>query len=145
MGYIPAENIETPFERLARLNKHRNVDVSINPSTPSDAHSHISSELQLIHLSLPLSCPRSSQALQTMITFKCRKRSTYLILSSSDMLQQTSAFLLTPESYQPYLRGKLELLRNRNLASEIQSSLVLLRISNIVETKAPTKSTTKMM
>lgn len=29
VGYIPAENIETPFERLARLNKHRNVDVSL--------------------------------------------------------------------------------------------------------------------
>ncbi|EPQ59784.1 hypothetical protein GLOTRDRAFT_136558 [Gloeophyllum trabeum ATCC 11539] len=28
VGYIPAENIETPFERLARLNKHRNVDLS---------------------------------------------------------------------------------------------------------------------
>ncbi|GAA97253.1 hypothetical protein E5Q_03930 [Mixia osmundae IAM 14324] len=28
VGYIPAENIETPFERLARLNKHRNVDIS---------------------------------------------------------------------------------------------------------------------
>lgn len=28
VGYIPAENIETPFERLARLNKFRNVDVS---------------------------------------------------------------------------------------------------------------------
>lgn len=28
VGYIPAENIETPLERLARLNKHRNVDVS---------------------------------------------------------------------------------------------------------------------
>jgi hypothetical protein len=27
IGYIPAENIETPWERLARLNKHRNVDV----------------------------------------------------------------------------------------------------------------------
>lgn len=37
IGYIPAENIETPWERLARLNKHRNVDVSgcfISPSTP---------------------------------------------------------------------------------------------------------------
>jgi hypothetical protein len=32
VGYIPAENIETPFERLARLNKHRNVDVSISTS-----------------------------------------------------------------------------------------------------------------
>ena len=29
VGYIPTENIGTPFERLARLNKHRNVDVSI--------------------------------------------------------------------------------------------------------------------
>jgi hypothetical protein len=32
VGYIPAENIETPFERLARLNKHRNVDVSVTSS-----------------------------------------------------------------------------------------------------------------
>ena len=32
VGYIPAENIETPFERLARLNKHRNVDVRISIS-----------------------------------------------------------------------------------------------------------------
>ena len=29
IGYIPAENIETPFERLARLNKHRNIDVRV--------------------------------------------------------------------------------------------------------------------
>ncbi|KAI8064804.1 uncharacterized protein B0P05DRAFT_554394 [Gilbertella persicaria] len=28
VGYIPAENIETPFERLARLNKHRNIEVT---------------------------------------------------------------------------------------------------------------------
>jgi hypothetical protein len=27
VGYIPAENIETPFERLARFNRHCNVDV----------------------------------------------------------------------------------------------------------------------
>jgi len=27
IGYIPAENIATPFERLARLNKDRNIDV----------------------------------------------------------------------------------------------------------------------
>jgi hypothetical protein len=33
VGYIPAENIETPFERLARLNKHRNVDVSLYTSS----------------------------------------------------------------------------------------------------------------
>ncbi|CAO3623812.1 unnamed protein product [Cunninghamella echinulata] len=26
IGYIPAENIETPYERLARLNKHCNVN-----------------------------------------------------------------------------------------------------------------------
>ena len=29
VGYIPAENIETPYECLARLNKHRNVDVRL--------------------------------------------------------------------------------------------------------------------
>lgn len=28
IGYLPAEHIETPTERLARLNKHRNIDVS---------------------------------------------------------------------------------------------------------------------
>jgi len=28
-GYLPAEHIETPTERLARLNKHRNIDVCI--------------------------------------------------------------------------------------------------------------------
>ena len=28
-GYLPAEHIETPTERLARLNKHRNVDVRL--------------------------------------------------------------------------------------------------------------------
>jgi len=28
VGYLPAEHIETPTERLARLNKHRNIDVS---------------------------------------------------------------------------------------------------------------------
>ncbi|KAL7414835.1 hypothetical protein BDY24DRAFT_440296 [Mrakia frigida] len=28
VGYIPAENIETPYERLARLNKFRNVDIA---------------------------------------------------------------------------------------------------------------------
>ncbi|KAG2181481.1 hypothetical protein INT44_008294 [Umbelopsis vinacea] len=28
VGYIPAENIETPYERLARLNSHINVEVN---------------------------------------------------------------------------------------------------------------------
>nr|POF21067.1 tip elongation aberrant protein tea4 [Quercus suber] len=30
IGYLPAEHIETPTERLARLNKHRNIDVGNN-------------------------------------------------------------------------------------------------------------------
>lgn len=34
IGYIPAENIETPFERLARLNKHRNIDLAA--ATPAE-------------------------------------------------------------------------------------------------------------
>lgn len=28
VGYIPAENIETPYERLARLNSHRNIELT---------------------------------------------------------------------------------------------------------------------
>jgi hypothetical protein len=33
-GYLPAEHIETPTERLARLNKHRNIDVgNLDPLT----------------------------------------------------------------------------------------------------------------
>ncbi|ORE15172.1 hypothetical protein BCV71DRAFT_37676 [Rhizopus microsporus] len=28
VGYIPAENIETPHERLARLNSHRNIEIT---------------------------------------------------------------------------------------------------------------------
>ncbi|KAI9248458.1 hypothetical protein EDC94DRAFT_528302 [Helicostylum pulchrum] len=40
VGYIPAENIETPFERLARLNKHRNVQV-----TSLDQLQHYGSEV----------------------------------------------------------------------------------------------------
>ncbi|CAL8574249.1 protein phosphatase regulator [Xanthoria parietina] len=30
IGYLPAEHIETPTERLARLNKHRNIDLTAN-------------------------------------------------------------------------------------------------------------------
>lgn len=29
-GYLPAEHIETPTERLARLNKHKNIDVCMH-------------------------------------------------------------------------------------------------------------------
>jgi len=31
IGYIPADHIETPFERLARLNMHRNRGVDVRP------------------------------------------------------------------------------------------------------------------
>lgn len=37
VGYIPAENIETPYERLARLNKHRNIDVAAPTAVDSAA------------------------------------------------------------------------------------------------------------
>lgn len=33
-GYLPAEHIETPTERLARLNKHRNIDVGWKSTVP---------------------------------------------------------------------------------------------------------------
>ncbi|KIY66193.1 hypothetical protein CYLTODRAFT_399105 [Cylindrobasidium torrendii FP15055 ss-10] len=42
VGYIPAENIETPFERLARLNKHRNVDLA-KPTELDEPQREISS------------------------------------------------------------------------------------------------------
>ncbi|WVN86938.1 uncharacterized protein L203_102113 [Cryptococcus depauperatus CBS 7841] len=37
VGYIPAENIETPYERLARLNKHRNIDLAAATQTEKQA------------------------------------------------------------------------------------------------------------
>lgn len=44
VGYIPAENIETPYERLARLNKHRNVEIATATGQDSDAlPTHVSS------------------------------------------------------------------------------------------------------
>lgn len=36
VGYIPAENIETPYERLARLNKHRNVEITTATEEDND-------------------------------------------------------------------------------------------------------------
>ena len=36
VGYIPAENIETPYERLARLNKHRNVEIATATEDDND-------------------------------------------------------------------------------------------------------------
>lgn len=36
MGFIPLENIESPFARLARLNKHRNIDFA--SATDVDRH-----------------------------------------------------------------------------------------------------------
>jgi hypothetical protein len=48
VGYIHAENIETPYERLARLNKHRNIDVSrFSSSCTSLTHLHSYSWLLL--------------------------------------------------------------------------------------------------
>ncbi|KAM0250957.1 hypothetical protein ACHAQJ_008379 [Trichoderma viride] len=37
IGYLPAEHIETPTERLARLNKHRNIDLSSTMLTDQQA------------------------------------------------------------------------------------------------------------
>ncbi|KAF9194509.1 hypothetical protein BGZ50_006234 [Haplosporangium sp. Z 11] len=41
IGYIPAENIETPFERLARLNTYRNVALSAPSSEWGTFDEHI--------------------------------------------------------------------------------------------------------
>lgn len=47
VGYIPAENIETPYERLARLNKHRNVDLT---SATDDDHNQVPEGIFTSHL-----------------------------------------------------------------------------------------------
>lgn len=47
VGYIPAENIETPYERLARLNKHRNVGLT---SATDDDHIQVPSKIYSSHL-----------------------------------------------------------------------------------------------
>lgn len=47
VGYIPAENIETPYERLARLNKHRNVDLT---SATDDDHNQVPEGIITSHL-----------------------------------------------------------------------------------------------
>jgi hypothetical protein len=41
VGYVPAENVEGPFERLARLNKHRNVDLSSATQAELEEHYNI--------------------------------------------------------------------------------------------------------
>ena len=47
VGYIPAENIETPYERLARLNKHRNVEITT--ATEND-HDQVPQKIYSGHL-----------------------------------------------------------------------------------------------
>ena len=47
VGYIPAENIETPYERLARLNKHRNVQIT---TATDDDHEQLSADALSGHL-----------------------------------------------------------------------------------------------
>lgn len=37
LGYLPAENVETPIERLARLNKFRNVDLALATAAEQQA------------------------------------------------------------------------------------------------------------
>lgn len=56
VGYIPAENIETPYERLARLNKHRNVGVSCYSHLAFSVltHHYPSSHLQTTRITLPV-------------------------------------------------------------------------------------------
>ncbi|KAL0089449.1 hypothetical protein F4703DRAFT_1467222 [Phycomyces blakesleeanus] len=51
MGYIPAENIETPFERLARLNKHRNTEITSPQSFPTQPKRPSRRPARRVHLS----------------------------------------------------------------------------------------------
>ncbi|ORE13213.1 hypothetical protein BCV71DRAFT_246471 [Rhizopus microsporus] len=58
VGYIPAENIETPFERLARLNKHRNVEVTSIARLPDHVsnNSNKQPKKKRVKLSKELAC-----------------------------------------------------------------------------------------
>ncbi|ORE02808.1 hypothetical protein BCV72DRAFT_42219 [Rhizopus microsporus var. microsporus] len=58
VGYIPAENIETPFERLARLNKHRNVEVTSIARLPDHVsnNSNKQPKKKKVKLSKELAC-----------------------------------------------------------------------------------------
>ncbi|CAG8558078.1 11138_t:CDS:2, partial [Acaulospora morrowiae] len=38
VGYIPAETVETPYEKLARLNKHRNINISSSQNITEQDH-----------------------------------------------------------------------------------------------------------
>ncbi|KAJ7218144.1 hypothetical protein GGX14DRAFT_357992 [Mycena pura] len=62
VGYIPAENIETPFERLARLNKHRNVDLA--SATQSELQSDLTLSASRLRsaLSASASSPQTSSS-----------------------------------------------------------------------------------
>jgi len=55
LGYLPAETIETPQERLARLNKHRNIDVYSLPLN------HLLTLLQLTAVMLEDHSPTNRQ------------------------------------------------------------------------------------
>ncbi|CDO70308.1 hypothetical protein BN946_scf184370.g9 [Trametes cinnabarina] len=66
VGYIPAENIETPFERLARLNKHRNVDLAsaTQAELQESRDKLLSSRAESNHANTPSPTPGSRNASQ---------------------------------------------------------------------------------
>ncbi|EJD07492.1 uncharacterized protein FOMMEDRAFT_100753 [Fomitiporia mediterranea MF3/22] len=59
VGYIPAENIETPFERLARLNRHRNVDLASATQAEMDSINPAASKSSRTRNRVQISAPAS--------------------------------------------------------------------------------------
>ncbi|GHJ86595.1 hypothetical protein NliqN6_2997 [Naganishia liquefaciens] len=79
VGYIPAENIETPWERLARLNKHRNVE--LGHATNEELQEAITYENRNQHVRPPPSpsdsrdSPRAERASPSQRTLGSRRKS----------------------------------------------------------------------
>ncbi|KAJ7733770.1 hypothetical protein DFH07DRAFT_754608 [Mycena maculata] len=72
VGYIPAENIETPFERLARLNKHRNVDLA--SATQSELEKDLDVLRGAMNSSSPLPPPNAPRTGNTVPNPLSQKR-----------------------------------------------------------------------
>lgn len=78
VGFLPAEHVETPSERLARLNKHRNGDVSspasfsysaLNKDLGSDSEDETTSVQKIPNSRLKKSRARGKSKLKKSVTF----------------------------------------------------------------------------
>ncbi|CAG8551582.1 22416_t:CDS:2 [Dentiscutata erythropus] len=88
IGYIPAETIETPYERLARLNKHRNISIT-------SAHSVVESDN-----SLPKQIPTEQSVVQHE-----KIDDDVQLVNEPEEIKYADKQVINPESDQDNLRG----------------------------------------